>query len=245
MRPGNRKNDELRTIKLEPDYLDFADGSCLVECGKTRVLCTATLENRVPPFLRGTGQGWVTSEYGMLPAATQQRTRREVSRGRQSGRSMEIQRLIGRSLRAVTDMDAFPERTLWIDCDVIQADGGTRTASVTGAFVAMLMAFHRLAVDKLIERFPVKRFMAAVSVGIVRSEQLLDLCYEEDSIAEVDMNVVMTDAGRFIEIQGTAEHGAYSKTDLDGMLAMASKGIDKIFQLQRECLPFDSAMYEL
>lgn len=245
MRPENRNNDELRAMNFEPDYLDFADGSCMVEFGKTRVLCTATLENRVPRFLRGTGQGWVTSEYGMLPASTQQRTRREVSRGRPSGRSMEIQRLIGRSLRAVTDMDAFPDRTLWIDCDVIQADGGTRTASVTGAFVAMLMAFHRLAADKLIERFPIRRFMGAVSVGIVKGEQLLDLCYEEDSIAGVDMNVVMTDEGRFIEIQGTAEREAYSKAELDGMLALASKGIDEIIKHQRDCLPFDASMYEL
>ncbi|MGC8762126.1 MAG: ribonuclease PH [Acidobacteriota bacterium] len=245
MRNDGRSPSELRPVVIRPNYVDFPAGSCLVEFGRTRVVCTATVEDRVPPFLKGTGQGWITAEYGMLPGSTQQRTPREASKGRQSGRTQEIQRLIGRSLRAVTDLGALPDQTVWIDCDVIQADGGTRTAAITGSFVALLLAFHHMTETRLIKAFPVRRLVAAISVGILRGEKILDLNYEEDSLAEVDMNVVMTDDGRFIEIQGTAEHNPFSKGDLDALLALAAQGIDRLLAFQREALPFDLQKYGL
>jgi ribonuclease PH len=245
MRNDGRSANEMRPVAIHPGFVAFPEGSCLVECGRTKVLCTATVEDRVPPFMKGTGQGWITAEYGMLPGSTQQRTPREASRGRQSGRTQEIQRLIGRSLRSVADLAALPDRTVWIDCDVLQADGGTRTAAITGSFVALVLAFHHLAEAKLIKNFPVKHLVAATSVGVLRGEKILDLNYEEDSIAEVDMNVVMTDDGRFIEVQGTAEHEPFSKTDLDALLAVAAAGIDHLMAAQRAAFPFDLKAYGL
>lgn len=239
MRIDGRKKDEVRNIVIVPHYIIHPDGSCLVEIGLTKVVCCATLEERVPPFLKGTGQGWITAEYGMLPASTQVRTAREASRGRPSGRSQEIQRLIGRSLRSVVDTSLFPDKTLWVDCDVIQADGGTRCASITGAFVAMGIAFDNLLKRKIIETNPIKSRIGAISVGIINGEKVVDLKYEEDSVAEVDMNIVMTSDGRYIEIQGTAEHQPFSKKDLDEMLALAAKGIDTILEIQKQILKFD------
>lgn len=239
MRLDGRKNDEIRTFKIDPNYIVHPEGSCLVEIGLTKVVCCATLEERVPTFLKGTGQGWITAEYGMLPASTQVRTAREASRGKPSGRSQEIQRLIGRSLRSVVDTSLFPDKTLWIDCDVIQADGGTRCASITGAFVAMALAFDNLIKRKLLDRNPVKARLGAISVGVINGEKVLDLKYEEDSIADVDMNVVMTGDGRYIEIQGTAEHKFFSKGDLDEMLSLAAKGIDDIFEIQKKVIRFE------
>ncbi len=238
MRTDGRKSDEMRAIKIEPNYIIHPEGSCLVEVGLTKVVCCASVEDKVPSFLKGTGQGWITAEYGMLPASTQQRSAREASRGRPSGRSQEIQRLIGRSLRSVVDTKLFPDKTVWIDCDVIQADGGTRCASITGAFVAMGLAFANLAGRKILKENPVKGRLAAVSVGIINGEKILDLKYEEDSIAEVDMNVVMTGDGRYIEIQGTAEHEPFSKKDLDELLGLAAKGIDELIQAQKKVLQF-------
>ena len=197
-RTDNRLNDELRQIKITRNYLLHPEGSVLIEVGKTKVICTAMIEDRVPPFLKGSGKGWVSAEYSMIPGSTGVRKSRDVNKGKIDGRSQEIQRLIGRSLRSVVDLEGFGERTMWIDCDVIQADGGTRTASVTGAFVAMADAFYKLKNDELIEKVPVKSFISAVSVGILNGEAILDLCYEEDSKAEVDMNIVMTDEGRFV-----------------------------------------------
>lgn len=245
MRCDGRGLDELRPVSIHSDYLVHPAGSCLIEVGKTKVLCAASIEDRVPHFIKGTGQGWVTAEYGMLPASTSERSPREASRGKQSGRTQEIQRLIGRSMRTVVDLSAIPDTTIWLDCDVIQADGGTRTASVTGAYVSLMLAFNHMMEAKLIKRFPVKRHVAAVSVGILRGEKILDLCYEEDSIAEVDMNVVMTDDGRFIEIQGTAEHEPFPKKDLDSLLNLAASGIDRLIAMQREALPFDLKQYGL
>lgn len=216
-----------------------------MEMGQTKVICSASVNDGVPPFMKGTGQGWITAEYGMLPGATHQRSAREASRGRQTGRTLEIQRLIGRSLRSVVDASAFPDKTLWMDCDVIQADGGTRTASVTGSFAAMALAFHSLILKKAITRYPICHLVAGISVGCQAGEKILDLRYEEDSVADVDLNVVMTDDGRFVEVQGTAEHNPFTKADLDAMLALAAKGLDRLFALQREALPFDLGKYGL
>ncbi len=245
MRTDSRGPAELRPVAIEPGFLSYPEGSCLVTFGQTRVLCSAMVEDRVPHFVKGTGQGWITAEYGMLPGATQQRTSRESSKGRPSGRTMEIQRLIGRSLRTVVDLAAFADRTLWVDCDVIQADGGTRTAAITGAFCAMAMAFDHLVSAKILKAYPVKAQVAAVSVGILRGEKILDLKYDEDSIADVDMNVVMCNDGRFIEVQGTAEQNPFPKSDLDAMLALAAQGIDQLFAAQRKVLPFDLSKYGL
>ena len=243
MRTDSRSANELRPVTIEPGFLSYPEGSCLVTFGNTRVLCSAMVEDRVPRFVKGTGQGWLTAEYGMIPGATQERFGRESTTGRPSGRTQEIQRLIGRSLRSVVDMSAFADRTVWVDCDVLQADGGTRTAAITGAFCAMAMAFDQLFSAKIIKAFPVKSQVAAVSVGIIRGEKLLDLKYDEDSIAEVDMNVVMCGDGRFIEVQGTAEQQPFSKTDLDALLALAAHGIDQLFAAQRKALPFDLSKY--
>ncbi|GIU79945.1 MAG: ribonuclease PH [Bryobacteraceae bacterium] len=236
MRPDNRRPDELRPVRIQPNFLLTAEGSCLIEIGHTRVLCAATIEDGVPSFLRNTGRGWVTAEYSMLPRATAQRTPREISKGRPSGRTQEIQRLIGRSLRAVVDMEALGERTVIVDCDVLQADGGTRTASVTGGCVAMALAFQRMAPFGVFPRPPLRCLVAAASVGIVGGQALLDLCYEEDSQAEVDMNIVMTSEGEFVELQATAEKAAFNDDRLAAMLALGRSGAAALFEVQREAL---------
>ncbi len=231
-RIDNRAVDELRPVRITLGYQSFAEGSVLIQMGKTVVLCAATVEDRVPAFLKGSGEGWVTAEYSMLPRSTLTRT----SRDRKSGRTEEIQRLIGRSLRAATDLTAFGERQMIVDCDVIQADGGTRTAAITGAYVALYQAFHRLQKSGVIRTNPVNRMIAATSVGIVDGAYLLDLCYEEDFRAQVDFNVVMTDRKEFVEIQGTAEHKPFSKADSDGLLALAQTGIERLFRMQHQVL---------
>ena len=229
-----RPADQLRPTRLTPHYIEHPEGSVLIEAGRTRVICTASIEDKVPSFLRGAGKGWVTAEYGMLPRATSTRTAREAGRGRLGGRTQEIQRLIGRSLRAVTRLEALGERTVWIDCDVIQADGGTRTASVTGGFVALVFALQRLRERGALARVPVTGHVAATSVGIVGGSPLLDLAYEEDANAEVDMNVVMTGDGRFVEVQGTAERAPFSRTSHDALLKLAETGIRRLVEMQRE-----------
>ncbi len=236
MRPSGRAADAIRSVSFTPDYTIHAEGSVLAEFGDTRVLCTATIEDRVPPWMRGKGSGWVTGEYGMLPRATHTRSAREAARGKQSGRTMEISRLIGRSLRAITDLDALGERTVTLDCDVLQADGGTRTASISGAYIALALAMQRMAATKKLKKNPLHGQVAAVSVGIYRGVAVLDLDYVEDSQAETDMNVVMNDAGRFIEVQGTAEGHAFSQEELTEMMALAKSGIEHIVKLQNEVL---------
>ncbi|MDQ5843986.1 MAG: ribonuclease PH [Acidobacteriota bacterium] len=236
VRTDGRAADELRSVKITPGYLPYAEGSVLIEMGETRVVCSASVEDRVPPFLRNTGQGWITAEYSMLPRATQQRTAREVRRGGPSGRTHEIQRLIGRSLRAAADMKLLGERTLTLDCDVIQADGGTRTAAITGAYVACALASIRLVTSGKIPRSIIISEVAAISVGIVENTPLLDLKYDEDSRAEVDMNVVCTGDGRYIEVQGTAEREPFSRAQMDGLLALADQGIKTLVAIQREVI---------
>ena len=236
MRPDGRKFDELRNIKITRNYLKSAEGSVLIEMGDTKVICAASIENKVPPFLRDMNRGRVTGEYAMLPRSTDTRTVRESARGKVGGRTHEIQRLIGRSMRSVVDLDALGERTVWLDCDVIQADGGTRTASITGAFVALKDAVSFAMENKLIEVQPVKDYVAAVSVGIIDGDVRLDLPYVEDSKAEVDMNVVMTGAGKFIEVQGTAETNPFSSDHLQDMLGLAESGIKKLIAIQKEVL---------
>lgn len=233
VRSNQRLSGELRPTRITPDYLMHAEGSVLMEAGQTRVICTASVENRVPPFLRGTGKGWVTAEYGMLPRATSTRSTREASAGRVGGRTQEIQRLIGRSLRAVTRLADIGERTVWIDCDVIQADGGTRTASITGGFVALVLALEKLRAAGSISSVPIDDYVAAISVGIVNGEPLIDLAYEEDAGAEVDMNVVKTGDGRYIEVQGTAEGTPFSGDALTALLKMAGAGIAELVEQQR------------
>jgi ribonuclease PH len=227
-RDGGRRTDELRTLTIEPDYLEQAHGSALITLGRTRVLCTATLEDGVPRWMMGRGKGWLTAEYSMLPASTGQRTPREASQGKQKGRTVEIQRLIGRAMRAVADMEALGERTLWLDCDVLQADGGTRCAGISGVYVAARRALDRMGLGRTLVDT-----VAAVSVGIVDGEPLLDLDYVEDSSAEVDLNVVMTGSGRLVEVQATAEGEPFSRDDLDDMLALGAQGIDEISAAQR------------
>lgn len=236
MRPSNRAADELRPIRITRQFTKHAEGSVLVEFGDTRVICTASVEERVPPFLKGKGQGWVTAEYGMLPRATHTRSSREASRGRQEGRTMEIQRLIGRALRSVVDLEALGERTITLDCDVIQADGGTRTAAITGGFVALADAVRHLISRKVIKKNPLHGQVASISVGIYRGEPVLDLDYTEDSEAETDMNVVMNDAGAFVELQGTAEGHAFRLEELQAMLELARTGIEHLLRKQREAL---------
>ncbi len=235
-RGDGRQVDELRSVSIVPDYNRHAEGSALIECGNTRVICTASVENKVPPFLRGTGQGWITSEYGMIPRSTSTRMIRESSKGKPSGRTQEIQRLIGRSLRSVVDMDSMGERTIWVDCDVIQADGGTRTAAITGSFVALALAVAGLRRHRVLSKGILFDLVAAVSVGIVDKEALLDLNYEEDSAAEVDMNVVMTGRDLFVEVQGTAEGQPYSQDELSQLLQLAQGGIQQLIEKQREIL---------
>ena len=236
MRPGGRKPEELRAVRLTRGYTRHAEGSVLVEFGETRVLCTASVESRVPPFLRDKKRGWVTAEYGMLPRATHTRGDREAARGKQSGRTQEIQRLIGRALRAVVDLPALGEHTLQIDCDVLQADGGTRTAAITGAFVAVHDALGWMRAKGMIATLPVRDFVAAVSVGLVEGVPVLDLDYAEDSACQTDMNVVMTGAGRFVEVQGTAEGEPFARAELDRLLALAAGGIAELVAHQRRAL---------
>jgi ribonuclease PH len=236
-RNDGRNPDQLRPLKITPDFIATAEGSVLIELGGTRVICTATVDDGVPGFLKGSGKGWVTSEYGMLPRATEERTPREAARGNHSGRTLEIQRLIGRSLRAATDQEALGERTVWIDCDVIQADGGTRTASITGAFVALALAFERLVAAGILKTSPLIDTVAATSVGIVDDRALLDLAYEEDSRAEVDMNVVMTGSGDFVEIQASAEGRPFTGSEMQDLLALAAAGIRRLTEGQLAVLP--------
>ena len=233
MRSHGRAPDQLRPVTVTPRFIKHAEGSVLIEVGDTKVVCTVSVEDRVPPFLKGKGVGWITSEYGMLPRSTGTRSQRESSRGRPSGRTHEIQRLIGRSLRAVVDLKALGERTLWVDCDVIQADGGTRTASITGAFVALVDALRHMKKQGMVPELPLLDFVAATSVGKVGGEVLLDLDYEEDSRADVDMNVVKTGRGLFVELQGTAEHTAFSDEELAALMAAADKGIRELVAMQK------------
>lgn len=236
MRFDKRELDELREVKITRNYLMHPYGSVLMEMGNTKVICTAMIDDRVPPFLKGSNTGWITSEYSMLPGSTGSRKVRDSARGRIDGRTHEIQRLIGRSLRTVVDLKKIGERTVWIDCDVIQADGGTRTASITGAFIAMADAFYKLYKDGQIDAIPLTHFVAAVSVGIGEDGPILDLCYEEDSKAKVDMNLVMTEDGRFIEIQGTGEEASFSREELNILLDLGEKGNRELIELQREAL---------
>ncbi|SFE69431.1 ribonuclease PH [Alteribacillus iranensis] len=236
-RHDGRSADELRPVIIDTDFLKHPEGSVLITVGETKVICTASIEDRVPPFMRGKGKGWIAAEYSMLPRATEQRNIREAAKGKLSGRTMEIQRLIGRSLRSVVNLEGFGERTIWVDCDVIQADGGTRTASITGAFVAVVMALKNFKDKQKIKSLPVTDFLAAVSVGMDLEEQeMLDLCYSEDAAAAVDMNIVMTGTGKFVELQGTGEEASYSKEQLDRMLSLGEKGLQEIFMIQRQVL---------
>jgi len=235
-RADSRAWDEIRPVRIVLGFQSFAEGSALIELGKTRVLCSVSVEERVPNFLKGSGTGWITAEYAMLPRSTVSRTPRDSSLGRVAGRNQEIQRLIGRSLRAVTDLTALGERTLIIDCDVIQADGGTRTAAVTGAYVALYQAMNTLANMGIISSIPMKSAVAATSVGIVHGHMLLDLCYDEDCNAEVDFNVVMTSQGKFVEVQGTAEGKPFTKETIDSLLSLAGKGIQQLFEAQQAAL---------
>jgi ribonuclease PH len=232
MRTDGREYNQIRKVKIQRNYIDYAEGSCLIELGNTRVVCTASVEESVPSFLKGSGRGWVTAEYGMIPRSCQIR----IPRTKNSGRTYEIQRLIGRALRAVIDLDKMGERTIWIDCDVIQADGGTRTASITGSFIALADCLVKLKNNRLIQRIPVKDLVAAISVGIINSQECLDLTFEEDSRAEVDMNVAMTGSGEFIEIQGTAERYPFEKEQMDKLLELAKAGIMDLIDIQRNLL---------
>lgn len=231
-RLDGRGLDKLRKVVITRNYIKYPEGSCLIELGNTKVICTASVEESVPPFLKGSGTGWVTAEYGMLPRSCSTR----IQRGKDSGRTYEIQRLVGRSLRTVVDMRSIGERTVWLDCDVIQADGGTRTASITGSFVALADALNKIKKDGLINKIPIKNFVAATSVGIVSGEPILDLSYAEDSQAEVDMNLVMTDKNEFIEIQGTSERKAFNREQMDKLLGLAQKGIEELIEIQRGLL---------
>lgn len=235
-RSDGRKPDELRDIRITKDYIKYAEGSCLIEFGDTKVISTASLEEAVPHFLRGKGAGWITAEYGMIPRSCRQRVQREAAKGRPSGRTQEIQRLIGRSMRTVVDMPKLGERTVWMDCDIIQADGGTRCASITGSFTAMAFALEKLRKDGIFDDVPISDYVAAISVGILDGAPILDLNYEEDSRAEVDMNVVMTGDGRFIEIQGTAEKKPFKKQDMEKLLVLAKKGVGELIGIEKKIL---------
>ncbi|MDP2911527.1 MAG: ribonuclease PH [Candidatus Omnitrophota bacterium] len=236
MRSDGRQLDQMRKVKIKRNVLKFAEGSCMIEMGNTKVICSASVEDKVPPFLRNTGSGWVTAEYGMLPRSCKSRIDREASRGKQSGRTQEIQRLIGRSMRSITELKKLGERTIWIDCDVIQGDGGTRTASITGSFIALSDALVKLKKQKIITSIPLADYVAAISVGIVKGEKCLDLNYEEDSGAEVDMNIVMTGSGMMIEVQGTAEKKPFSEKDLEGLIKLAKGGVDSLVTLQKKLI---------
>jgi ribonuclease PH len=234
MRNDGRKFDEMRKVKIKRGVLKFAEGSCMIEMGNTKVICSASVEAKVPPFLRNTGSGWITAEYGMLPRSCKSRIDREASRGKQSGRTQEIQRLIGRSMRSVAGLKELGERTVWLDCDVIQGDGGTRTASITGSFIALADALNKLKEEKVISSVPLRDYVAAISVGIVKGEKYLDLNYEEDSGAEVDMNIIMTGSGKMIEVQGTAEKNPFSIKDMNSLVSLAKTGIDDLIGLQKK-----------
>lgn len=236
MRIDNRKKDQLRRVKVTRNYTKYAEGSVYIEVGDTKVLCNVSIEDKVPPFLKGSGEGWITAEYNMLPRATGTRKVRDIARLKVDGRTMEIQRLIGRALRSVVDLKALGEKTLWIDCDVIQADGGTRTASITGAFVAVVDAIYKLYKSKSIKHMPIRNFVSAISVGIVDHKHMIDLCYEEDSTAQVDMNIIMTNTGEFVEIQGTGEERPFSRKDLNSLLELGEKGNKELIKKQREVL---------
>ena len=236
MRPSGRNPDQLRDIRMTRHYTKHAEGAVLVEFGDTKVICTASVENKVPPFLKGQGQGWITAEYGMLPRSTGDRMGREASRGKQGGRTIEIQRLIGRSLRAAVDLTALGEHSVVIDCDVIQADGGTRTAAITGGCVALVDALNSLVAEGRLKQSPLKQMIGAISVGVHNGTPVLDLDYAEDSTAETDMNVIMTDKGGFIELQGTAEGEPFEQSELDAMLGLARKGINELFEAQEQAL---------
>lgn len=236
MRIDGRKNNQLRPVKMTPHFLEYPQGSVLIEMGRTRIICTAMIEDGVPKFLKGQGKGWLTAEYGMLPAATPERKTRDAVKGKIDGRSQEIQRLVGRALRSVTNMDKLGERTVWIDCDVLQADGGTRTAAITAGYTAVGLAVKKAMKEGLIGESPLTENVAAVSTGMVDGMPMLDLCYEEDSRAEVDMNVVMTANGRFVEIQGTAEKQPFGKSELKELLSLAQTGIGKLIKIQKEVL---------
>jgi ribonuclease PH len=236
MRIDGRRPDELRKVEIQPNFIKCAEGSALITVGNTRVICTASIENSVPSFLKGQGKGWVTSEYAMLPRATQIRTPRESAKGKLSGRTHEIQRLIGRSLRSITQTEELGERTIWIDCDVIEADGGTRTASITGSFVALGLALQKLVNHAVLPKLPLKDYVAATSVGVVEGFLLLDLNYEEDSQAQVDMNLVQTGGGQWVEVQGTAEGNPFSKAVFDQLAALASQGIRQLIEIQKSLI---------
>ncbi|MGL5379656.1 ribonuclease PH [Clostridium sp.] len=240
MRIDGRKNEQVRHTKITRNYTKYAEGSVLIEVGDTKVICTASIEDRVPPFLKGQGEGWITAEYNMLPRSTGNRKPRDIARLKVDGRTMEIQRLIGRALRSVMDLKALGEKTIWIDCDVIQADGGTRTTSITGAFVALVDAVNKLHKEKPFKVYPIRNFVSATSVGIVNDVKLIDLCYEEDSTAKVDMNVIGTDEGEFIEIQGTGEEAPFKRSELNELLDLAEKGIKQMIQIQKDALKMDA-----
>ena len=240
MRIDGRKNDQVRHTKVTRNYIKHAEGSVLIEVGDTKVICTASIEDKVPPFLKGTGEGWITAEYNMLPRSTATRKVRDIARLKLDGRTMEIQRLIGRALRSVVDLKALCEKTIWIDCDVIQADGGTRTTSITGAFIALVDAVNKIHKQKSFKVYPIRKFVCATSVGIVGEEKLLDLCYEEDSNAKVDMNIIGTDDGQFVEIQGTGEEAPFTRSELNEILDLGEKGIKQMIQLQKDCLKMDA-----
>ena len=240
MRIDGRKNDQVRHTKVTRNYIKHAEGSVLIEVGDTKVICTASIEDKVPPFLKGSGEGWITAEYNMLPRSTATRKVRDIARLKLDGRTMEIQRLIGRALRSVVDLKALGEKTIWIDCDVIQADGGTRTTSITGAFIALVDAVNKIHKQKSFKVYPIRKFVCATSVGIVGEEKLLDLCYEEDSNAKVDMNIIGTADGEFVEIQGTGEEAPFTRSELNQILNLGEKGIKQMIQLQKDCLKMDA-----
>ena len=240
MRIDGRKNYQVRHTKVTTNYIKHAEGSVLIEVGDTKVICTASIEDKVPPFLKGSGEGWITAEYNMLPRSTATRKVRDIARLKLDGRTMEIQRLIGRALRSVVDLKALGEKTIWIDCDVIQADGGTRTTSITGAFIALVDAVNKIHKQKSFKVYPIRKFVCATSVGIVGEEKLLDLCYEEDSNAKVDMNIIGTDDGEFVEIQGTGEEAPFTRSELNEILNLGEKGIKQMIQLQKDCLKMDA-----
>ena len=240
MRCDGRKNDQIRNTKITRNYTKYAEGSVYIEVGDTKVLCNVSIEDKVPPFLKGSGEGWITAEYNMLPRATGTRKVRDIARLKVDGRTMEIQRLIGRALRSVVDLKALGEKTIWIDCDVIQADGGTRTTSICGAFVALVDAMNKLHRHKPFKVYPIRNFVAATSVGIVNDEKIIDLCYEEDSNAKVDMNVIVTDEGEFVEVQGTGEEAPMKRSELNELLDLGEKGIKQMIALQKNALKMDA-----
>lgn len=239
-RIDGREFDQIRDLKITRNYTKYAEGSVFIEMGDTKILCNASIEDKVPPFLRNTGTGWINAEYSMLPRSTQQRKIRDASRGKIDGRSQEIQRLIGRAIRSVIDLEKLGERTIWIDCDVIQADGGTRTTSISGAFIAMVDAINKIHKTKPFKVYPIRNFVAATSVGILNGEKILDLCYEEDSKAMVDMNIIMTDEGEFVEVQGTGEEKPFSRGELNELLDLGEKGIKQMIQVQKDSLKMDA-----